>query len=73
MSVELEVEVEVLEVAGQLAARPLHRHDHLLGDIHRFRSQQDGLHLAHPNDRERIGCACVVLPASGRETSPKSQ
>jgi hypothetical protein len=60
MSVELEVEVEVLEVAGQLAARPLHRHDHLLGDIHRFRSQQDG-------------CACVVLPASGRETSPKSQ
>ena len=48
---ELEVEVEMLEVAGKLAARALHLHDlgvHLhgdpLGDVHRLR-RKDGLHL----------------------------
>jgi hypothetical protein len=58
---ELEVEVEVLEVAGQLAARPLHSHNlgsHLhgdpLGDIHRLRSQ-DGLHLLRRPTCERGG------------------
>lgn len=48
---QLEVEVEVLEVAGQLPAGALHRH-HLRGDLHRHPlrdlhrlGRQDGLHL----------------------------
>lgn len=49
---EIEIEVEVLEVTGELAARTLHLHDlrvHLhgdsLGDVHGLRGK-DRLHLA---------------------------
>jgi hypothetical protein len=65
---QLEVEVEVLEVAGELAVGTLHRHHlgrhldgHLLRDVHRL-GRQDGLHLRRlllPWRRrwERFGCA----------------
>jgi hypothetical protein len=48
---ELVIEVEMLEVAGQLVVQPLHSHNlgshlhgNLLEDIHHLRSQ-DGFHL----------------------------
>jgi hypothetical protein len=75
---QLEVEVEVLEVAGELTARPLHRHQlgrhrdrDPLGDVHRLRGQ-DGLHFRRwrwlLRGRRRYGGGCGGGGEDGRET-----